>query len=108
MSYSNSVATWVSGVSTAAGVKKGWKGSVWTAVNTTLTEPAADNANWSVDVPIKLSSISISEVHDARNFLKVKVSGITLIENHINRPPEVLLSGINLMKFRPEPYFNIV
>lgn len=108
MSYSNSVATWISGVSTAAGVKKGWKGSVWTAVNTTLTEPAADNTNWSLDTPIKLEGISVIEFHDPKNFLKIRVSGIALVETHVSRPPEVLLSSINLMKFRPEPYFNVV
>lgn len=103
MSYSNSVATWVSGVSTTAGAQKGWKSSIWTAVNTTTSEPAADNANWSIATPVKLSGISIINVHEPKDYLKTRVSAITLMDTHTNRPPEVLLQGITLQKYRPKP-----
>lgn len=107
MSYSNSVATWVSGVSTTAGTKKGWRGSIWTAVNTTTTEPTADNANWSIENPVKLEGLTITQLHDPKDYLKIRISGITLMDTHVNRPPEVLLSGISLMKLRQQPYLII-
>ena len=101
--YSNSVATWISGVSTSVGVKKGWRGSVWTALVTTLTEPNPDNTDWSLDTPIKIQGITILGLHKPEDYLKIRVQGVTIIDTHVNRPPEVLLQGVTLIRWRSMP-----
>lgn len=106
-SYSNSVEAWVSGVSTPAGTKKGWKGCIWTANIATTTEPAADNSDWSISSPVKLQGLSVTQVMDPRDYLKIRLSGITLVETHVDRSSEVLLQGITITKLIPKPYLKI-
>lgn len=107
MSYSNSVATWASGVSTSAGIKKGWRGSVWVAAVTTSSEPSADNADWTIDSPLKMEGVTIIPLHDPKDYLKLRIAGITMMETHISRPPMVQLQGLTLMKERAKPFLII-
>lgn len=107
MSYSGSVATWISGSTVTATQKRGWKSHIWTAVNTTTAEPAPDSVDWSLDDPLKLSALSLNAVHDPRDFLKTKIQGITIIDTHVSRPPEVLLAGIRFERYINPPYLII-
>lgn len=101
--YSNSVAIWVSGSTVTATQKRGWKSHIWTAVNTTTAEPDIDSVDWSIDDPLKLSSVMVMAVHDPRDYLKTRVSGITLMQTHVARPPQVQLCCLSFMQYRPIP-----
>ena len=103
MSYSNSIATWVSGSTVPASQKRGWKTHIWAAVNTTTAEPNIDSADWSLDDPLKLSGVTIIPAHDPRDFLKTGISGITIMQAHVSRPPAVQLCCLTLMQYRPLP-----
>ena len=101
--YSNSVATWVSGSTVTATQKRGWMSHVWTAVNTTTAEPNINSTDWSLDDPLKLSNVTVMAVHDPRDYLKTRVSGITLMQAHTSRPPAVQLCCLTFMQYRPMP-----
>lgn len=103
MSYSNSVATWVSGSTVPASEKRGWKTHIWAAVNTTTAEPDIDSSDWALDDPLKLSGVTLLNVHDTKDFLKTGISGITLMQTHVSRPPAVQLCCLTLMQYRPSP-----
>lgn len=101
--YSNSVATWVRESTVTATQKRGWKSHVWTAVNTTTAEPDIDSVDWSIDDPLKLSSVTVMAVHDPRDYLKTCVSGITFMQPHVARPAQVQLCCLSFMQYRPIP-----
>lgn len=104
--YSGSIATWVSGSTVNATQRRGWMGQLWTAVNTTTAQPDIDSADWQLDTPIKLTGLSFLQIPDPKDFLKTKVTGVTFVNTHISRPPEVRLIGINFTKYR-SPSFVI-
>lgn len=105
--YSSSIATWVSGSTVTATQRRGWMGQLWTAINTTTDQPSVASINWQLDTPLRFSGLSIIAIHDPRDFLKTRVTGVTLIEVHTSRPPEVRLTGITLMRQRVSPYLII-
>jgi hypothetical protein len=107
MSYSNGVEIWATGVVTIIGTKKGWKGSVWVANFNTFTEPSGDSPDWAIDTPTRLEGVTIVSMHDPRDYLKIKISGVTIVESHTSRPPEVLLQGITFSCYIPKPFFII-
>jgi hypothetical protein len=101
--YSNSVITWVSGSTVTATEKRGWMGHIWTAVNTTTAEPSLDSVDWSLDDPLELNGVTLIEKHRSEDFLKIRVCAVTLMETHVPSPPEVLMCGLALMQYRPDP-----
>ena len=94
--YSESVATWASGSTVTAGQRRGWAGQLWTCLTTTTDEPSPQSANWQLDTPLTLTGLSLLTIPDNKEFLQTKLTGITLIEQHISRPPEVNFSGLRL------------
>ena len=103
--YSGGVATWVNGETVSVGNRRGWKGQLWTANDVTSQEPSPDSVMWSLDTPIKLSGVTLIEITDPKDFLRTKVTGITLVEQHVNRPPEVYCSGLTFLQLQ-ENYWN--
>ena len=103
--YSNGIATWVSGETVSPDDRRGWKGQLWTANDVTSEEPNPDSLMWSLDTPIKLSGVTLIEITDPKDFLSTKVTGITLVEQHVNRPPEVYCSGLTFLQLQ-ENYWN--
>ena len=94
--YSESVATWASGSTVTAGQRRGWAGQLWTCLATTTDQPSPQSANWQPDTPLTLTGLSLLTIPDNKEFLQTKLTGITLIEQHISRPPEVNFSGLRL------------
>ena len=103
--YSGGVATWVSGETVTAGNRRGWLGQLWTALTSTTQQPQPDATDWQLDTPIKLSGVTLIEITDPKDFLRTKVTGITLVEQHVNRPPEVYCSGLTFLQLQ-ENYWN--
>ena len=103
--YSGGVATWVNGETVSVGNRRGWKGQLWTANDVTSQEPSPDSVMWSLDTPIKLSGVTLIEITDPKDFLRTKVTGITLVEHHVNRPSEVYCSGLTFLQLQ-ENYWN--
>ena len=94
--YSDSVATWVSGSTVTATERRGWAGQLWTCLTTTTDEPSPQSANWQLDTPLTLTGLSLLTIPDNKEFLQTKLTGITLIEQHTSRPPEVNFTGFRL------------
>ena len=103
--YSGGVATWTSGKTVPAGNRRGWLGQLWTALTSTTQQPQVDSANWQHDTPLKLTGVTLIEIPDPKDFLVTKVTGFTVIEQHINRPPEVYCSGLTFLQLQ-ENYWN--
>ena len=94
--YSESVATWVSGSTVTAGQRRGWSGQLWTCLTTTTNEPSPQSASWQLDTPLALTGVSLLTIPDNKEFLQTKLTGITLMEQHTARPPEVNFTGLRL------------
>ena len=94
--YSESVTTWVSGSTVTAGQRRGWSGQLWTCLTTTTNEPSPQSASWQLDTPLALTGLSLLTIPDNKEFLQTKLTGITLIEQHTARPPEVNFTGLRL------------
>ena len=94
--YSDSVATWVIGSTVTAGQRRGWSGQLWTCLTTTTNEPTPQSVNWQLDTLLTLTGVSLLTIPDNKEFLQTKLTGITLMEQHIARPPEVNLTGLRL------------
>ena len=103
--YSGGIATWVSGKTVSADDRRGWRGQLWTANDVTSQEPQLDSAAWTLDTPLRLSGVTLIEITDPKDFLRTKVTGITLVEQHVNRPPEVYCSGLTFLQLQ-ENYWN--
>ena len=103
--YSGGVAIWVSGETVPFGNERGWKGHRWTAQSTTTAEPSLDTIEWQLTNPFKLSGVTLIEITDSKDFLRTKVTGITLVEQHVNRTPEVYCSGLTFLQVQ-ENYWN--
>ena len=103
--YSGGVATWVSGETVTAGNRRGWKCQLWTANDVTSQEPSLDSTMWTLDTPLKLTGVTLIEITDPKDFLRTKVTGITLVEQHVNRPPEVYCSGLTFLQLQ-ENFWN--
>ena len=102
--YSNGILTWTPGETVSPGDSRGWKGHTWRANNVTSDEPSLDSTMWLLISDFKLTGFTLIEITDPKDFLITKVTGITLIEQHINRPPEVYCSGITMLQYIPKPY----
>ena len=94
--YSDSVATWVSGSTVSAAERRGWNGQLWTCLTTTTDEPTPQSANWQLDTPLTLTGVSLLTIPDNKEFLQTKLTGITLMDQHTSRPPEVNFTGLRL------------
>ena len=103
--YSGGIATWVNGETVSAGNRRGWKGQLWTANDVTSQEPSPDSAMWQLDTKLKFTGITLIDITDPKDFLRTKVTGITLVEQHVNRPPEVYCSGLTFLQLQ-ENYWN--
>ena len=103
--YSGGIATWVSGKTVQAGNRRGWKGQLWTANDVTSQEPSPDSAMWQIDTKLKFTGITLIDITDPKDFLRTKVTGITLVEQHVNRPSEVYCSGLTFLQLQ-ENYWN--
>ena len=103
--YSGGIATWTSGETVSAGNRRGWKGQLWTANDVTSQEPSPDSAMWQLDTKLKFTGITLIDITDPKDFLRTKVTGITLVEQHVNRPPEVYCSGLTFLQLQ-ENYWN--
>ena len=68
-----------------------------------LALPDIDSADWLLDGPIKLAGVTLLKVHDPKDFLKTGISGITIMQTHVARPPSVQLCCLTLMQYRPSP-----
>lgn len=106
--YSNNVQEW-DGTATPLGEQRGWMGQIWTAlVDNTTDEPTPDSADWQLDTEVALTGVTLLTIENPIDFLQTKVTGVTIMQEHINRPPEVYLGGITLHKFRNKPYLKIL
>ena len=94
--YSDSVVTWVRGSTVTATERRGWAGQLWTCLTTTTDEPTPQSTNWQLDTPLTLTGLSLLTIPDNKDFLQTKLTGITLMEQHIARPPDVNLTGLRL------------
>ena len=94
--YSDSVVTWVRGSTVTATERRGWAGQLWTCLTTTTDEPSPQSANWQLDTPLTLTGLSLLTIPDNKEFLQTKLTGITLMEQHISRPSEVNFTGLRL------------
>ena len=94
--YSESVATWVSGSTVSAAERRGWNGQLWTCLTTTTDEPTPQSVNWQLDTLLTLTGVSLLTTPDNKEFLQTKLTGITLMEQHTARPPEVNFTGLRL------------
>ena len=94
--YSDSVATWVSGSTVTTTERRGWAGQLWTCLTTTTDQPSPQSANWQLDTQLTLTGVSLLTIPYNKEFLQTKLTGITLIEQHISRPPEVNFTGLRL------------
>ena len=103
--YSDSIATWVSGSTVTATERRGWSGQLWTCLTTTTDEPSPQSVNWQLDTQLTLAGVSLLTIPDNKEFLQTKLTGITLMEQHVNRPPEVYCSGLTFLQLQ-ENFWN--
>ena len=108
MSYSGGIAEW-SGASVPATEERGWKGQIWTAVNTTIDEPDLSSSDWSLETPVQVAMVSFQEEHNrGRSPLnQVFLSMVSFQEEHIPLPPAVEFGMVSFQMRRNKPYLLI-